>query len=87
MKRTCTTQQHNTHIRELRRICYSWHPWHDREVWVHASLVRRGRAVAYCSLGDIQTVGFWKSREPLNVRAIRTHDIDFSTRLTIVRVQ
>jgi hypothetical protein len=22
---------------------------------VHASLVRRGRAVAYCSLGDIQT--------------------------------
>ena len=50
-----TTQQHNTHIRELRRICYAWHPWHDREVWVHASLVRRGRAVAYCSLGDIQT--------------------------------
>jgi hypothetical protein len=50
-----TTQQHNTHIRELRRICYSWHPWHGRDVWVHARLVRRGRAVAYCSLGDVQT--------------------------------
>jgi hypothetical protein len=50
-----TTQQHNTHIRDLREICYSWHPWHGRAVRVHASLVRRGRAVAYCSLEDVQT--------------------------------
>ena len=51
----CTSQQHNTHIRDLREICYSWHPWHGRSVWVHATLVKRGRAVAHCSLEDIQT--------------------------------
>src|SRR5215472_12178376 len=50
-----TSQQHNTHIRDLREICYSWHPWHGRAVWVHATLVKRGRAVAHCSLEDIQT--------------------------------
>ena len=49
------TQQHNTHIRDLREICYSWHPWHGRSVWVHATLVRRGWAVAHCSLEDVQT--------------------------------
>src|SRR5262249_57677445 len=50
-----TTQQHNTHIRDLREICYSWHPWHGRAVWVHATLVKRGRAVAHCSLQELQT--------------------------------
>ena len=50
--RNDTTQQHNTHVRDVREICYSFHPWHGRAVWVHASLVRRGRAVAYCSLED-----------------------------------
>jgi hypothetical protein len=50
-----TTQQHNTHIRDLREICYSWHPWHGRAVWVHVTLVKRGRAVAHCSLEDVQT--------------------------------
>jgi len=48
-----TTQQHNTHIRDIREICYSWHPWHGRPVWVHATLVKRGQAVAYCSLEEI----------------------------------
>jgi hypothetical protein len=48
-----TTQQHNTHITDVREICYSWHPWHGRAVRVHASLVRRGQAVAYCSLEDV----------------------------------
>src|SRR5215469_3501739 len=51
----CTTQQHNTHIRDLREICYSWHPWHGRSVWVRAILVKRGRAVAHCSLEDVPT--------------------------------
>src|SRR5262245_42563108 len=50
-----TTQQHNTHIRDLREICYSWHPWHGRAVWVHATLVKRGRAMAHCSLQELQT--------------------------------
>src|SRR5215467_15762524 len=50
-----TSQQHNTHIRDLREICYSWHPWHGRAVWVHATLVKRGRAVAHCSLEELQT--------------------------------
>ena len=50
-----TTQQRNTHIRDLREICYPWHPWYRRAVWVHATLVKRGRAVAHCSLEDLQT--------------------------------
>ena len=50
-----TTQQHSTHIRDLREICYSWHPWHGRAVWVHATRVKRGRAVAHCSLEDLHT--------------------------------
>ena len=48
----CTTQQRNSHIRDVREIRYCFHPWHGRAVWVHASLVRRGQAVAYCSLED-----------------------------------
>src|SRR5215831_17263210 len=50
-----TTQQHNTHIRDVRDVCYSWHPWHARPVWVHATLIKRGQAVAHCSLEDVQT--------------------------------
>jgi hypothetical protein len=49
-----TTQQHNTHIRDLREVCYPWHPWHGRAVWVHATLIKRGQAVAHCSLEDVQ---------------------------------
>ena len=49
-----TTQQHNTHITDVSEICYSWHPWHGRAVRVHASLVKRGQAVAHCSLEDVQ---------------------------------
>jgi hypothetical protein len=49
------TQQHNTHIRDLREICYFWHPWHGRAVSVHATLVKRGQAVAHCSLEELQT--------------------------------
>jgi len=49
-----TTHQHNTHIRELREVCYPWHPGHDRKVWVHTTLVKRSRAVAHCSLEDVQ---------------------------------
>jgi hypothetical protein len=48
-----TTQQHNTHITDVREICYSWHPWHGRAVRVLARLVKRGQAVAYCSLEDV----------------------------------
>jgi hypothetical protein len=50
-----TTRQQNTHIRELGEICYPWHPWQGRTVWVRARLVRRGRAMAYCSLEEVQT--------------------------------
>src|SRR6516165_10429753 len=52
-----TTQQHNTHIRDLGKICYAWHPWHGRTVRVHARLVKRGRAVAHCSLEEVQGQG------------------------------
>src|SRR5215831_9642961 len=50
-----TTQQRNTHIRDLREICYGWHPWHGRTVHVRANLVKRGLPVAYCSLEDVPT--------------------------------
>ena len=49
-----TIHQHNTHIREPREVCYPWHPWHGGKVWVHTTLVKRGRAVAHCSLEDAQ---------------------------------
>src|SRR5204863_9582729 len=49
-----TSQQQNTHIGELRDICYPWHPWSDHKVRVHATLVKRGQAVARCSLEDVQ---------------------------------
>src|SRR6516164_4649660 len=49
-----TSRQQDTHIGELRDICYPWHPWHDRRVRVQATLVKRGRAVARCSLEDVQ---------------------------------
>ena len=49
-----TSQQQNTHIGELRDIHYLWHPWSDRKVRVHATLVKRGRAIARCSLEDAQ---------------------------------
>ena len=48
--RNGTTQQRDTHIRDVREIRYCFHPWHGRAVWVHARLIRRGRVVAYCSL-------------------------------------
>ena len=48
-----TTQQQNTHIGEPRDLRYPWHPWHDRKVRVHATLVKRGLAVARCSLEDV----------------------------------
>ena len=50
----CTSQQQNTHIGESRDICYPWHPWSDRKVRVHATLVKLGQAVARCSLEDVQ---------------------------------
>jgi hypothetical protein len=50
-----TTQQRNTHIRDVREIFYGWHPWHGRTVHVRANLVKRGRPVAYCSLEDVPT--------------------------------
>jgi hypothetical protein len=44
-----TSDQHNTHIIELREVSYPWHPWFGLIVGVHATLVRRGVAVAHCS--------------------------------------
>lgn len=51
--RDCTSQQQNTHIGERRDIHYPWHPWHDRKVRVHATLVKRGQAVARCSVEEV----------------------------------
>ena len=50
-----TTHQHNTHIRDVRQVCYPWHPWHGRTVQVRADLVKRSQPVAYCSLEDVPT--------------------------------
>src|SRR5262249_60890158 len=55
-----TTQQRNTHIRDVREIRYGWHPWHGRTVQVRANLVKRGQPVAYCSLRDVPT---WRALE------------------------
>ena len=44
-----TSDQHSSHIIELRQVWYPWHAWFGRRVSVHATLVRRGVAVAHCS--------------------------------------
>jgi hypothetical protein len=44
-----TSDQHSSHIIELRQVWYPWHAWYGRRVSVHATLVRRGVAVAHCS--------------------------------------
>ena len=49
-----TSQQQGTHIGDLGDLRYPWHPWHGRKVRVHATLVKRGLAVARCSLEDVQ---------------------------------
>jgi hypothetical protein len=49
-----TSQQQNTHIGEPGGIYYAWHPWYERKVRLHATLVKRGRAVGRCSLEDVQ---------------------------------
>ena len=50
-----TGHQHNTHIIEIREVCYPWHPWYVRKVGIHATMVRRDVAVAHCCSGDVQT--------------------------------
>jgi hypothetical protein len=44
----CTTKQRNTHSTESRVIRYRWHPWFDREVWIHRTRVGEALAVARC---------------------------------------
>ena len=44
-----TSDQRNSHIIEFRQVLYPWHPWYGRRVAVHATLIRRGVAVAHCS--------------------------------------
>jgi len=46
-----TTQQSDPHVRDVREICYRWHPWHGQAVQVRANVVKRSGPVAYCSLG------------------------------------
>jgi hypothetical protein len=48
-----TSQQHNTHIVEVREVWYPWHAWFGRKVRVHATLMKRGVAVAHCSSEDV----------------------------------
>jgi hypothetical protein len=48
-----TSQQHNTHIVEVREVWYQWHAWFGRKVRVHATLMKRGGAVAHCSSEDV----------------------------------
>jgi hypothetical protein len=43
-----TTRQHNTHSNESREVCYPWHPWHGRSVWVFETLVKSGQPVFRC---------------------------------------
>ncbi len=46
----CTSRQSNTHTTESREICYPWHPWYGRPVWIHGVLVKGGQAVYRCSM-------------------------------------
>jgi hypothetical protein len=43
-----TSRQHNTHNTERREVCYPWHPWYGRSVWIYEALVKNGQAVFRC---------------------------------------
>jgi hypothetical protein len=43
-----TNRQHNTHSTESREVCYPWHPWYGRAVWVYETLVKSGQPVFRC---------------------------------------
>jgi hypothetical protein len=47
-----TTRQLNTHITESREVCYPWHPWYVRSVWIYETLVKNGQAVFRCGIEE-----------------------------------
>jgi len=49
-----TTRQLNTHITESREVCYPWHPWYARSVWIYETLVKNGQAVFRCGIEENQ---------------------------------
>ena len=48
----CTSRQSNTHNTETQEICYLWHPWHGRSVFICQSFVKDGWRVFQCSLAE-----------------------------------
>lgn len=47
-----TTRQLNTHITESREVCYPWHPWYARSVWIYETLVKNGQVVFRCGIEE-----------------------------------
>ncbi len=49
-----TTHRHNTHSTEPREVCYRWHPWYGRRVWIYEARVGRGQPTLRCGLEPTQ---------------------------------
>ena len=49
-----TTHQHNTHSTDSREVCYRWHPWYGRTVWIYEKRSVRGQTAVRCGLDSTQ---------------------------------
>jgi hypothetical protein len=54
-----TTRRLNTHSTECRKVCYPWHPWYGRSVWIYEALVQNGRAVFRCGTEENQDIRYF----------------------------
>jgi hypothetical protein len=49
-----TTHRHNTHSTDSREVCYQWHPWYGRTVWIYESRSGREHLSFRCGLEPTQ---------------------------------
>lgn len=49
-----TTHQNNTHSTDSWEVCYRWHPWYGRTVWIYETRSVRGQAAVRCGLDPTQ---------------------------------
>lgn len=54
----CTTQRRNTHGTDQRELLYPWHPWAERQVFIHEVIEKGDASVFRCSISG-QALDQW----------------------------
>lgn len=54
----CTTHRRNTHGTEQRELLYPWHPWAERQVFIHEVIEKGDASVFHCSISG-QALDRW----------------------------